>query len=167
MDDNLNWYVLRTKPRQEKKAAISLSNSGFEVYLPLKETIKIWSDRKKKVEEPIIPSYVFIHISEKNRQSIFPSIGITNYMFWLKKPVIIRDVDMLKMREWFDGYSKHEISSLEISIGSEVRVESGIMSGKEGIVEKIGNKYISLAIPQLGIKFKIDKPSTIIKKISL
>ncbi len=166
MTEILNWFVLRTKPRQEKKAAIALSNDGYEVYIPLKETIKLWSDRKKLVEEPIIPSYIFIHISEKNRHKIFPALGIVNYMFWLKKPVIIRDKEMKKMREWFDSHATEEIKSREIVLGNEVRIESGIMSGKEGIIEKIGNKYLTLTIPQLGIRFQVDKSQTLIKNIS-
>ena len=161
-----NWYVLRTKPRQEKKAASYLSNAGFEVYIPLRETIKIWSDRKKKVEEPIIPSYIFIYISEKDRTLIFPAIGITNYMYWLNKPVIIRDKEMTQMQKWFNDHAEEEIKSREVEVGSTVKIESGIMIGKEGIVERVGAKYITLSIPQLGIKLQVDKPSTIIKKVS-
>ena len=165
MIEPTHWFVLRTKPRQEKKAAAYLSDGGFEVYIPLRETIKIWSDRKKKVEEPIIPSYIFIHISEKDRTSIFPAIGITNYMYWLKKPVIIRDKEMNQMQRWFNDHAEEEIKSREVTIGSTVKIESGIMTGKEGVVERVGTKFITLSIPQLGIKLQVDKPSTLIKKI--
>ena len=166
MIETKKWFVLRTKPRQEKKAASYLSDNGFEVYIPLRQTIKIWSDRKKKVEEPIIPSYIFIHISEKERQSIFPAIGITNYMYWLKKPVVIRDKEMEQMQRWFDDHAAKEIQSREITVGSEVKIESGVMMGKSGIVEKVGNRFITLTIAQLGIRFQVDKPSTLIKKVS-
>jgi|LGVF01.1.fsa_nt_gb transcription antitermination factor NusG len=166
MKDSKSWFVLRTKPRQEKKAAAYLSDDGFDIYIPLRETIKIWSDRKKKVEEPIIPSYIFIHISEKNRASIFPAVGVNNYMYWLKKPVIIRDKEMDYLQKWFNDHAQKEIKSREIEVGSEVRIESGLMTGKEGIVERVGAKFITLSIPQLGIKLQVDKPSTIIKTIS-
>ena len=163
MKETTNWFVLRTKPRQEKKASEFLIRDGFDIYIPLRETVKIWSDRKKKVIEPIIPSYIFINISEKDRASIFPAIGITNYMYWLKKPVIIRDKEMEQMQKWFNKHAEEEIKSREIVIGNEVRIESGPMIGKEGIVERIGSKYITLNIPQLGIRLQIDKPSTLVK----
>lgn len=166
MNNSENWYVLRTKPRQEKKAATYLSDNGFEVYIPLRESIKIWSDRKKKVEEVIIPSYIFIRTTEKDRNKIFPAVGVFNYMYWLKKPVIIRDKEMDQMQRWFSQHAKEEIKSHEITVGSNVKIESGVMSGKEGVVEKIGNKYITLTIAQLGIKFQVDKPSTLVRKIS-
>lgn len=165
MNNSENWYVLRTKPRQEKKAATYLSDNGFEIYIPLRETIKVWSDRKKKVEEPIIPSYIFIRTTEKERSNIFPAVGVSNYMFWLKKPVIIRDEEMDKLRRWFNDHADEEIKSREISVGSEIKIESGLMSGKSGIVEKIGNKFITLTIAKLGLKFQIDKPNTLVRKI--
>ncbi len=166
MNNSKNWYVLKTKPRQEKKASTYLSDNGFDIYIPLRETIKVWSDRKKKVEEPIIPSYIFINISEKERNNIFPAIGVSSYMYWLKKPVIIRDKEMIQMQSWFNDHAKEEIKSCEITVGSTVKIESGVMLGKEGVVEKFGSKYITLTIDQLGIKFQVDKPSTLVKKIS-
>jgi transcription antitermination factor NusG len=166
MIESKKWFVLRTKPRQEKKAAAYLSDAGFDVYIPLRETIKIWSDRKKKVEEPIIPSYIFIHISERDRSSIFPAIGVTNYMYWLKKPVVIRDKEMEQMQTWFSNHAAEEIKSRELTVGSNVRIESGVMQGKEGVIERIGSKFITLSIPKLGMRFQVDKPSTLIKKVS-
>ena len=56
------WYVLYTKPRQEKKVADGLIAIGIAAYCPLVTTIKQWSDRKKKVEVPLINSYVFVNI---------------------------------------------------------------------------------------------------------
>jgi transcription antitermination factor NusG len=166
MIESKKWFVLRTKPRQEKKAAAYLSDAGYDVYIPLRETIKIWSDRKKKVEEPIIPSYIFIHISERDRSSIFPAIGVTNYMYWLKKPVVIRDKEMEQMQTWFSNHAAEEIKSRELTVGSNVRIESGVMQGKEGVIERIGSKFITLSIPKLGMRFQVDKPSTLIKKVS-
>ena len=57
---NKKWYVLYTKPRHEIKALERLTQNGFEVYCPMKTTLKQWSDRKKKVSEPLLPSYLFI-----------------------------------------------------------------------------------------------------------
>ena len=44
----MGWYVLYTKSRNEKKVASLLAAKGIEVYSPLQEVIKQWSDRKKK-----------------------------------------------------------------------------------------------------------------------
>jgi len=46
--------------------------------------IKQWSDRKKKTETPLIPSYVFVNIEEKNRNDVFEVPGVVRYLFWLE-----------------------------------------------------------------------------------
>ena len=66
MDHNPNWYAVYTKPRSEKKLADRLNEHGIEAYLPLRKTLKQWSDRKKMVEEPLITSYVFVNITNEN-----------------------------------------------------------------------------------------------------
>ena len=48
-NQNSKWHVLYTKPRHEVKALERLTQNGFEVYCPMKTTLKQWSDRKKKV----------------------------------------------------------------------------------------------------------------------
>ena len=53
-DSESNWYVVKTNSRAEKKVYERLEFLGLEVYLPLVITIKQWSDRKKKVEVPLI-----------------------------------------------------------------------------------------------------------------
>ena len=57
------WYVLYTKPRNEKKVAQRLSEAGYTVYCPLQKVRRQWSDRTKVVEEPLFKSYLFIQIS--------------------------------------------------------------------------------------------------------
>ena len=49
------WYVIKTLSRAEKKTAERMTAEGYKVYLPLQTTIKQWSDRKKKIEIPLIP----------------------------------------------------------------------------------------------------------------
>ena len=44
------WYVLYTKPKNEKKVSEQLNSLGFEAYCPLVTTFRQWSDRKKKIQ---------------------------------------------------------------------------------------------------------------------
>ena len=65
-DNNKKWFTLYVKSRSEKKVAKQLEDIGVESFLPLITKIKQWSDRKKKVEEPLFRSYIFVHITDKN-----------------------------------------------------------------------------------------------------
>ena len=61
------WFAIYTKPKNEKKVVEGLEKIGVEVYCPMITQVKQWSDRKKKVEMPLINSYVFVNIADKNR----------------------------------------------------------------------------------------------------
>ena len=60
---DLRWFALYTRHRFEKKVAARLEDKGIESFLPLHTVLRQWSDRRKKVEEPLFNCYVFVHIN--------------------------------------------------------------------------------------------------------
>lgn len=61
------WFALYTRPKSEFKAAEQLSSAGIYYYLPTITRIKKWSDRKKKITEPVMRGYIFIFATESER----------------------------------------------------------------------------------------------------
>ena len=59
------WYAIFTKSRSEKKVYERLLDADIEAFLPIVKTVRQWSDRKKTVYLPLIPSYVFVKMDEK------------------------------------------------------------------------------------------------------
>jgi transcription antitermination factor NusG len=55
-----NWFVLRTKSRQEKILAGELHARGIASFLPLITTTKYYGGRKAHVELPVFPGYLFL-----------------------------------------------------------------------------------------------------------
>src|SRR5690606_40964625 len=104
------WYALYTKPRNEKKVADGLAKLGIEVYCPMVIQVRQWSDRKKKVELPLIPSYVFVRLEEKERERVFEVPGIVRYLYWLGKPAVITDVEIKTLQ----GSLKNNVRHYEI-----------------------------------------------------
>ena len=95
----MNWYAIYTKPRNEKKVADKLEAIGIESYCPTITSIKQWSDRKKKVTSPVLPSYVFVKITEPRRNEVFDVSGVVRYVFWLGKPAVIREEEIKLLKE--------------------------------------------------------------------
>lgn len=58
------WIAAYTRPRSEKKVALELRKIGIETYVPIQKQLRIWSDRRKFVEIPVIPMIIFAKISE-------------------------------------------------------------------------------------------------------
>jgi hypothetical protein len=44
----MSWFVIYTRPQQEKKVAAGLTKIGVEAYCPIVTEVRQWSDRKKK-----------------------------------------------------------------------------------------------------------------------
>ena len=91
------WYVLITKPKSEKKVAQKLEQKGIEVCCPVTSELRQWSDRKKKVEVPLLPSMILVKLEDKERSIVFETYGVVRYLFWLGKPatVLESEVDTL------------------------------------------------------------------------
>lgn len=59
--ETARWYVLRVSYNRERKACEWLESKGFEVFLPMRNEIRIVDDRRKKVAKPLIPNIIFVH----------------------------------------------------------------------------------------------------------
>ena len=72
------WHALYVRSRAEKKVLAQLEDMGIQAYLPLITHVKQWSDRKKKVEEPLFKSYVFVYsnVSYDSAVSAYPYVTV-------------------------------------------------------------------------------------------
>ncbi len=150
------WYVLYTKSRQEKKVMESLVALGIDAYCPLVTVVKQWSDRKKKVQLPLINSYVFVNIEENNRDAVFVVPGIVRYLFWLGKPAIVRGVEIEVLRSSLEGVvDSYEIENIKKD--SYVTIDKGPFKGIEGIVKHLNKNSVQLLLVDLGFLVTINR----------
>lgn len=148
---NPHWYILYTKSRCEKKVALTLSKNDFENYCPLNCTIKQWSDRKKKVYEPLFPSYVFIKISaDQLYKSKECTSNIVNFVYWLGKPAIITDTEIENIKNFLNNYINVKLEKSQVKINDRVKILSGSLMNMEGNITSISNNKVKLFLPSLG-----------------
>lgn len=151
----MNWYVVYTKPKWEKKVASQLNLIGINCYCPLKTQIRQWSDRKKKVEIPIFNSYVFVQVEEINRNQVFEVTGAVRYLFWLGKPAIVRDEEIAILKKWLSSPEDIEISVAPFKIGDVVELESGPFISQKAKVKEVNKTHYVLVLESLGCVLKI------------
>ena len=150
------WYVIYTKPRNEKKVAERLLQIGITAYCPMITMMKQWSDRKKKVAVPLLNSYVFVFLDDKEREKVFEVSGVVRYLFWLGKPAIVRDEEIEALKEGL----KNTIASFEvkgIKVGDLLPIPSGPFQGKEGIIKQINKNSLQLILTELGVLITLNK----------
>lgn len=151
----MNWYVVYTKPKWEKKVAEQLKNKGITCYCPLITQVRQWSDRKKKVEVPLFNSYVFVQLPEKERNMVFQSVGVVRYLFWLGKPAIVRDEEIETIKKWLDPAQANDVSLLSFQVGDAIQLESGPFSSQKAVVQEVNNTHYVLVLESLGCVLKM------------
>ncbi|MEG1227579.1 MAG: UpxY family transcription antiterminator [Flavobacterium sp.] len=151
----MNWYVVYTKPKWEKKVAEKLTQIGIECYCPIITQVKQWSDRKKKVEVPLFNSYVFVQLKDSDRNSVFQIAGVVRYLFWLGKPAIVRDEEIKSIKESLKASNIAEVSVTSIQVGDRIKLESGAFSNQNAIVQEVSNTHYILVLESLGCVLKI------------
>ena len=144
------WFVLYTKPNQEIKVVNGLSRMGIKCFCPTTKVIKQYSDRKKKILKPLMPSYVLVFIDEINRNDVFAVSGVVRYLFWLGKPAIIRESEVELMKRYLKGIYE-SVSLTNFTKGQLYRISDGILSGKTGKVIETHKNKIKLELQSLGM----------------
>jgi len=163
--ENLNWHAFYTKPRTEKKLAERLSAKGFEVYAPTHTVMKQWSDRIKKVEEPLFRSYVFVNIGPKDYLEILQTPGTVAMVRWLGKPAIIRDEEIVAIKEFLSLSSGMEIEMRDFKKGDKLRVKYGNLENATGIVVRQTKQKVILEIEKLGLALYAEVPKSQVENI--
>ena len=131
---SLQWIAIRSKPRSEKIVSNELNKKGIESFLPLIKKRQQWSDRKKWVEFPLFPSYLFARIELKDSLYIMNTHGVNTIVQFGDKVITVEDkvVNSIKLA-LEGGYELHPMKYF--TIGDEVEVIDGPMKGVVGIVE--------------------------------
>ncbi len=143
------WFVLCTKPRAEFKAAKQLQELNINYYLPTITRVKKWSDRKKKIEEPVIRGYIFIYGNEKQRLLALEQYCITKCLHENGRPAIIPEWQIQSLKNMLNY--KTDISVIEGLVkGSKIIINNGPLQGTIGtILEKENNKSIAVSLELL------------------
>lgn len=152
------WHAVYLKSRNEKKVQTELLNKGIECYLPVRTVKRVWSDRVKLIEEPVLPGYIFVRISLSQYYDVLITKGALRYVCFDNKPAVIRDsqIDLLKL------FVEHlndqiEISTERLRKGSHVKILSGPLKNVIGEVLEIrGKNHLILRFEQLGYTLQVD-----------
>jgi transcription antitermination factor NusG len=151
-ENNFNWYAVYTKPRWEKKVAKLLDEHAIENYCPLNKVLKQWTDRKKIVLEPIFKSYVFVKISDKKKWELKKIPGVLNFVYWLKKPAIIQEVEIETIKRFLSEFSNVKIENLDMALNSTVVIKQGLMMNYKGILIEVKGNKAKVRIESMGLQ---------------
>ena len=135
------WYVVHTRSNFEKRVSADLSAKGLESYLPSFRQIHQWKDRKKAVELPVFPGYVFVRMSDtgESRLSVLRAAGAVRLLGNGAGLEPVPETELDSVRKLVDSgmpFSLHPF----LREGTRVRVTGGALDGVEGILATVKNQ---------------------------
>ena len=131
----LAWYLVYSKPQQERLALENLERQGYDAYLPLIRNRRRRGGRYVAMIEPMFPRYLFLHLSDEtdNWGPIRSTIGVSKLVRFGDIPARVPDdlIGALKGRE--DDSGVHDLPPPDFKAGDRIRIVEGPMAGYEGI----------------------------------
>lgn len=146
------WHAIYTKSRAEKRLYKELCSRNIECYLPLKKELRQWSDRTKWVEEPLIRSYLFVKVSEREYYNVINSNYAVGYVTFGGKAVPIPEHQIQALRIFLDDENrKVDLSHENLEKGELVEIMGGPFKGIKGEIMQIkGKDRIVIRFDSLG-----------------
>ena len=151
----MNWYVLITKSRSEKKVEEKLLSIGINAYCPIRYETRFWSDRKKRIEVPALPSMVLVNIGEEDINRVFESPSVIRYMFWLGKRAVVRQSEIDILKKYLSGNYNFDNAKLSnVKVGDNFELPS--FNNESGIVKRVSNNSIWIFLKSIGFNVKLN-----------
>ena len=160
------WYAVYTNPRAEKMVRDRLMEAKIEVFLPLQKTFRIWSDRKKLIEKPLLSSYVFVKVSPVTFPLVYQVKGIVKFVTFLGQPAAIPENQIDNLRLLINSNAEITISSEKFEKGDNVEVIRGSLVGLTGELIKNGKQNrVLVRIDRLDQNLIVDIPITFLRRL--
>lgn len=154
------WYAVRTRSNFEVRVNTRLLEKGIECWLPVFREVHQWKDRKKLVEKPVFPGYLFTRFadSSESRLAVLRTEGA---------------VRILGQREEIEPVPNAEIEALQrlltsnprclahplLREGAWVRVKRGALKNLEGRLVRVKNQtrlVLSMTLLSQSVSTEVD-----------
>ena len=152
------WYALYTRSRHEQVVREQLDGKGIENFLPCCTKLSHWKDRKKKIQVPLFPGYVFVKILVHDRFEVLKSFGAVRLVGEGYTPIPIPEEQILNIQTFVEKGLKYDPRPY-LRVGNKVRILDGPLSGIEGILIRKKNQerlVVSIDLIQRSISDEMD-----------
>lgn len=161
-----HWYACYTRPRAEKMVEKRMTEAGVECYLPLQRTRRRWSDRIKWVDEPLIRSYIFVRVNNRNFFKAQFIEGFLRFITFEGRAVPIPDEQIEAVRILLGQGVELEVTTENFKPGEPVEVIAGPLIGVKGeLIETRGNKRVLVRLGQIGQGVLVTIQSALLSRI--
>jgi len=153
------WLAAYVTARHEKKIALQLNRRSVPYLLPLYRSVRRWKDRRKELDLPLFPGYIFVNIAVKDRLRVQSVPGVVHFVHFNGQPAVIPQNEIDNLRRGLSTGSTVEPHPF-LTVGRKVRVRSGAMAGLEGVLTRKKDKFrvvITIELIQRSLAVEVDE----------
>ncbi|MBD3288865.1 UpxY family transcription antiterminator [candidate division KSB1 bacterium] len=152
------WYAVYVRSRHEKKVATEFRQRNIQHFLPLIPRLHQWKDRKKYVDMPIFPGYVFVRMRLADRLKILSVQGVAWIISFRNMPAPIPESQVENVRR---ALTMPELirPAEYLNEGDPVKIIHGPFRGVTGkLIKKHGEHQLLVSIDLIkqAVSLKID-----------
>jgi len=156
----LQWFAVRTRSNYEKRVAALFVEKGIECYLPSFREVHQWKDRKKLIDLPLFPGYLFTRMldTREARLSVLRSDGVVNILGQGDAIEPVPDHEIEAVRQLLDSNGRCQAHPL-LQKGAWVRVKRGPLKDLEGFLIRVKNQsrlVLSVTLLAQSVSTEID-----------
>lgn len=153
------WYAAYTSANHEKRVAEQLGARDVEYFLPLHESVRKWKDRRVRLQLPLFPGYIFVHMALCDRLKVQQVPGLARLVGFGGTPAELPEPEIETLRMRLVSGVRAEPHRYMVA-GRRVRVMNGPMAGLQGILTRRKSNarlVVSLELIQRAIVVEIDE----------
>ena len=153
------WYVVKSKPRAEREAAVQLRAQQYRVVLPeLIQPRKRW--------EALFPSYLFVQTVDDN-QSIAPirsTLGVSQLVRFGSVPATVPDSVVKQAVGIAEAMSARDEAVVHgLLAGTVVRLVDGPLKGLEGLVTASAQDRVFILLEIMGREVTVQAQARVLR----
>jgi len=168
MEGGDKWLVVYVSSRQEKKVSAYLTKRKVANYLPLVRLLRQWSDRKKFVDFPMFPGYLFVRPTAAQHDDVITIPGVVNYLKFSRELALVTDkeIEIIRTIESSGYYAENIPMPSDYDLEEKVIVKEGPLRGQTGILMRKDKEDIFLILFEtIGQSLKVQIPYQMLGKV--
>jgi len=165
----MHWYLVHTKPRQEKCAEENLVRQGYQCYLPTLLVEKLRQGAVTVSDEPLFPRYLFIRFGHGNSPKSWAPVrstkGVSRLVCFGTEPARV-DHHLIELLQQQRPHTTTKPQQLFFP-GEKVQLGDGPFAGLEGIYQMSdGERRVIILIELLSKPVSIAMRPGSVRKLS-
>ncbi len=150
------WFTIYTKYKCEKYVVEKLTKKSIEAYTPLLSKTKVYTSKKKTYKTPLINCYVFVKINKSQYSKVLETEYVSRFIKQRKSLISIPENEILLLQRIVGEFTEIELNSNELTLGTEVEIISGNLTGIKGkLIEKRGKSEFVVELENIGFQLKM------------